>query len=112
MGPGAVTVRVLVGPRGELADVGAGCIAGNSEVHVDATRAALRPYVSARRRAFLGKWVLERIVGLGATRPGLMRRFTHRLRSRTHVADLWVGAAGDTVPVRALFAPRHLLAFL
>lgn len=78
----------------------------------DATRAALRPYVTARRRAFLGKWILERLVGLGATRPGLMRRFTHRLRSRSHVADLWVGAAGDTVPVRALFAPRHLLAFL
>ena len=78
----------------------------------EATRRALAPYASARRRAFLGKWVLERLVGLGATRPALMRRFTRRLARRTDVADLWVGAAGDIVPVRALFAPRHLLAFV
>ena len=78
----------------------------------NATRQSLAPYARARRREFLGKWVLERMVGLAATRPLLMRRFTHRLRTRTDVADLWVGAAGDTVPVRALFAPRHLMAFV
>jgi len=77
-----------------------------------ATRAALAPYAAARRKAFFGKWVLERVVGLGATRPALMRRFTRQLARRTHVADLWVGAAGDSVPVRALFAPRHLMAFV
>ena len=77
-----------------------------------ATARGLAPYVPARRRAFAGKWLLERLVGLGATRPLLMRRFTHRLASRTAVADLWVGAAGDTVPVRALFAPRHLAPLL
>ncbi|HEY2807079.1 MAG TPA: NAD(P)/FAD-dependent oxidoreductase, partial [Gemmatimonadales bacterium] len=54
-----------------------------------ATRRALRPYVAARRRAFFGKWVLERVVGLGATRPGLMRRFTRQLARRSHIADLW-----------------------
>lgn len=78
----------------------------------DATRRALRPYAAARRRAFLGKWILERVVGLGATRPSLMRRFTRQLAHRSHIADLWVGAAGDIVPVRALFAPRHLMAFV
>jgi len=77
-----------------------------------ATRAALAPYAAARRDAFFGKWLLERVVGLGATRPALMRRFTRQLARRTHVADLWVGAAGDSVPVRALFAPRHLMAFV
>jgi hypothetical protein len=41
-----------------------------------------------------------------------MRRFTRALRRRQAVADLWVGAAGDTVPVRALFAPRHLAALV
>jgi flavin-dependent dehydrogenase len=84
----------------------------NALARGEATRKALAPYASARRRAFLGKWVLERVVGLGATRPRLMRRFTRQLARRTHVADLWVGAAGDTVPVRALFAPRHLMAFV
>ncbi len=77
-----------------------------------ATPRALAPYAAARRREFLGKWILERVVGLAATRPLLMRRFTHRLATRTHVADLWVGAAGDTVPVRALFTPRHLMALV
>lgn len=75
-------------------------------------RAALRPYARARREAFMGKWILERVVGLGATRPSLMRRFTRQLSRRSHVADLWVGAAGDHVPVRALFTPRHLLALV
>ena len=78
----------------------------------EATRESLAPYARARRREFLGKWVLERIVGLAATRPLLMRRFTHRLATHADVADLWVGAAGDTVPVRALFAPRHLMALV
>lgn len=78
----------------------------------DASRARLAPYARARRRAFRDKWLLERIVGLAATRPAVMRRFTARLGARPGVADLWVGAAGDSVPVRALFAPRQLLAFL
>lgn len=77
-----------------------------------ASRRRLAPYVAARRRAFRDKWLLERIVGLAATRPAVMRCFTRRLGTRTGVADLWVGAAGDTVPVRALLAPRHLAAFL
>lgn len=76
------------------------------------SRAALRPYAAARRQAFRDKAVLERVVGFSATRPAVMRRFTGRLGARPGVADLWVGAAGDTVPVRALFAPRHLAAFL
>jgi hypothetical protein len=41
-----------------------------------------------------------------------MRRFTRRLARRAQVADLWVGAAGDVVPVRALFAPRQLAALV
>lgn len=77
-----------------------------------ATGDALRPYIEARARTFRDKRVLERVVGLAATHPAMMRRFTRRLGAREGVADLWVGAAGDTVPVRALFAPRHLAAFL
>ncbi len=77
-----------------------------------ATRAALRPYGRARRRAFLGKWALERIAGLAATRPALMRRFAGRLASRQAYADLWIGAAGDYVPFGALLRPRALAALI
>lgn len=76
-----------------------------------ASRDRLAPYVRARRRALRDKWWLERIVGLAATRPAVMRRYTGRLGRRAGVADLWVGAAGDSVPVRALFTPRQLAAF-
>jgi flavin-dependent dehydrogenase len=77
-----------------------------------ATRAALRPYRRARRRAFLGKWAFERVAALSATRPAVMRRFTHRLARRPAVADLWVGVAGDYVPPRALLAPGTLAALI
>jgi len=77
-----------------------------------ASREQLEPYAAARGRVFHDKRVLERIAGLSATRPVLMRRFTRRLASRPGVADLWVGAAGGRVPVRTLFSPRHLAALL
>jgi len=77
-----------------------------------ATRAALQPYRHARRRAFLGKWMFERLAALSATRPLVMRRFTRRLSRRTAIADLWVGVAGDYVPPGALLAPRALAALI
>ncbi len=78
----------------------------------EATRRALRPYRAARRRAFLGKWVLERVAGLSATRPALMRRFTSRLGPRSPYGDLWIGAAGAGLPATALLRPRALAALL
>jgi flavin-dependent dehydrogenase len=78
----------------------------------EATRAALRPYRLARRRAFLGKWVFERLVGLSATRPAVMRRFTRRLGRRPGAADLWVGVAGDYVSPSVLLRPQALAAFI
>ncbi len=78
----------------------------------EASRAALRPYRAARRRTFLGKWAFERLVGLAATRPAVMRRWVHRMRRRPRYAALWVGAAGDYVPLRALCAPGALAALI
>jgi len=78
----------------------------------EATAAALQPYRLARRRAFLGKWVFERLAALSATRPVLMRRFARRLARHPAVAALWVGAAGDYVPLGALLAPRALAPLL
>jgi flavin-dependent dehydrogenase len=77
-----------------------------------ASRERLAPYADARRRAFRDKRVMERVVGLAATRPAIMRRFTRRLGALPGVADLWVGAAGGRVPAGTLFTPRHLAALL
>ncbi|HYK83240.1 MAG TPA: FAD-dependent oxidoreductase [Gemmatimonadales bacterium] len=75
------------------------------------SRAALAPYVRARRRAFTGKWWLERLIGLGVGWPGLTDRVVNRLARRPELADLLVGATGNIVPARRVFAP-HVLARL
>ncbi|HWO90224.1 MAG TPA: NAD(P)/FAD-dependent oxidoreductase [Gemmatimonadales bacterium] len=77
-----------------------------------AERRSLRRYARARRKAFAGKWVLERVVAHAATQPALMRRFTHNLARRPGLADLWVAAAGDCAPVSSLFTPARLAAVL
>ena len=72
------------------------------------TRAALAPYRDARRAAFAGKWVLERLIGLGVGWPALTNRVVGRLARRSDLADLVVGATGNFVPARRVLAPRVL----
>ena len=74
--------------------------------------AALSPYSAARRRAFAGKWVLERLIGFGVSWPWLARRVVARLARRPALADLVVGATGNFVPARAVLAPSTLLRLL
>src|SRR5207247_1996442 len=64
-------------------------------------RAALAPYRRARRAAFAGKWVLERLIGLGVGWPALTERVVARLARRPDLADLLVGATGNFVRARA-----------
>src|SRR5437879_696477 len=75
-------------------------------------REALAPYARARRRAFLGKWAVERLIGLGVGWPALTNRVVGRLARRPRLGDLVVGATGNFVPARALFAPHTLLRLL
>src|SRR5437016_5146782 len=75
-------------------------------------REALVPYARARRRAFLGKWAVERLIGLGVGWPALTNRVVGRLARRPRLGDLVVGATGNFVPARALFAPHTLLRLL
>jgi geranylgeranyl reductase family protein len=76
------------------------------------SRAALAPYRRARRRVFAGKWLLERAIGLGVGWPALTVRVVRRLAARPDLADLMVGAAGNVVPARRVFAPRVLARLL
>lgn len=73
---------------------------------------ALHPYVKARRRAFLGKWLLERLIAVGVGWPALTNRVVRRLAQRPDLADLVVSAAGNTVPARRVLAPSVLAQLL
>ena len=75
-------------------------------------RTALHPYARARRRAFLGKWAIERVIGVGVGWPALTNRVVGRLARRPRLGDLLVGATGNFVPARAVLAPHTLLRLL
>ncbi len=75
-------------------------------------RAALAPYARARRRAFMGKWLLERLIAWGVGWPALTDRVVARLAQRSDLADLLVGATGNIVPARRVFAPAVLARLL
>jgi flavin-dependent dehydrogenase len=77
-----------------------------------ATGASLRAYARARRTAFAGKWLLERLIGLGVGCPALVERVVSRLARRADLADLLVRATGNCVPARAVLAPGVLAGLL
>ena len=74
--------------------------------------ANLQPYTRARRREFAGKWLFERLIGLGVGWPALTDRVVRRLARRPDLADLVVGAAGNIVPARRALAPGVLAQLL
>ena len=77
-----------------------------------ASGASLRAYARARRAAFTGKWLLERLIGLGVGWPALVERVVNRLARRADLADLLVRATGNCVPARAVLAPGVLAGLL
>ncbi|HVH68134.1 MAG TPA: NAD(P)/FAD-dependent oxidoreductase [Gemmatimonadales bacterium] len=74
--------------------------------------AALAAYARARRGAFLGKWLLERLIGVGVGSARLTGRVVGRLARRPELADLLVSAAGNIVPARRVLAARVLAQLL
>lgn len=82
------------------------------EVSLTLPAQALRPYGKARRRTFLGKWLLERLIAVGVGWPALTDRVVHRLAHRADLADLVVSAAGNTVPARRVLVPSVLAQLL
>jgi len=74
--------------------------------------ANLQPYTRARRREFAGKWLFERLIGLGVGWPALTDRVVRRLARRPDLADLVVGAAGNIVPARRVLDPSVLAQLL
>jgi len=74
--------------------------------------AVLVPYVQARRREFAGKWLLERLIGVGVGWPALTDRVVRRLARRPDLADLLVSATGNIVPARRVLNASVLAQFL
>ena len=68
---------------------------------------SLRPYAVARRRAFLGKWMVERTIGYAMLAPILFNRAVDRLERRG-LAHTLIGVTGDFVPPRAVLNPVFL----
>ena len=69
---------------------------------------ALESYARGRRRAFAGKWVLERLIGFGVGSPALATRVVRRLARRPDLADLLVGATGNFIPAGRVLHPATL----
>ncbi len=68
----------------------------------------LAPYRHARRRAFLGKWMVERLIGYAMLWPGLFNRGVERIGRRRGMADTLIGVTGDFIPARAVLNPAFL----
>jgi menaquinone-9 beta-reductase len=74
--------------------------------------ARLAPYRRARRRAFAGKWAVERLIGYGMEFPALFDRAVGRLGRRAGMADTLVGVTADFVPARRVLNPLFLARML
>jgi len=73
-----------------------------------AAAARLRGYASARRRAFLGKWIVERMIGYAMYAPWLFDRAVARLERRG-LSHTLIGVTGDYVPASAVLNPSFLM---
>jgi flavin-dependent dehydrogenase len=70
---------------------------------------ALARYHRARRSEFLGKWIVERLIGAAVGWAPAMNYFSRTLAARKDMADLLVGVTGNFVPAREVLRPAYLL---
>ena len=87
-----------------LADAAAEALALGGPV----TANRLAGYRRARRRAFAGKWAVERLIGYGMLFPALFDRAVERLGRRAGMADTLIGVTADLVPARRVLNPLFL----
>jgi 2-polyprenyl-6-methoxyphenol hydroxylase-like FAD-dependent oxidoreductase len=71
------------------------------------THRSLAPYRRARRRRFLGKWMVERTIGHAMRWPWLFNHAVARIQ-RAGLASMMIGVTGDFVPASRLLAPGIL----
>jgi flavin-dependent dehydrogenase len=69
---------------------------------------ALRSYLQARRRAFTGKWIVERMIGYGMLAPRLFDRAVDRIGRKPQMAHTMIGVTGHVIPPTAVLNPKYL----
>ena len=72
------------------------------------TARQLSSYVKDRRRAFRGKWAVERLIGFGMLAPRLFNRAVARLGRRGSMAHTLIGVTADVLPARRVLNPVFL----
>ena len=72
------------------------------------TALRLAPYLKARRRAFTGKWAVERLIGYGMLAPRLFDRAVARLGRRGRMAHTLIGVTADVLPASRVLNPVFL----
>ncbi|MGN6393243.1 MAG: NAD(P)/FAD-dependent oxidoreductase [Gemmatimonadales bacterium] len=77
-----------------------------------ATAARLAGYRRTRRRAFAGKWAIERIIGYAMLCPPLFDRAVARIGRRPGMADTLIGVTGDLLPARRVLNPLYFARML
>lgn len=77
-----------------------------------AARDALHHYDRERRRAFAGKWLVERLIAIGVGCPPLMNGAVRAMARRKRLADALVGVAGDFVPASTVLSATFVLSLL
>jgi flavin-dependent dehydrogenase len=80
--------------------------AGRGPIPLSAT--SLNSYVRARRRAFWGKWVVERMIGYGMLMPRLFDRTVDRIGRKEPMAHTLIGVTGNVVSPGAVLNPVYL----
>ena len=73
---------------------------------------ALASYRHLRRRAFAGKWAVERLIGYGMFLPALFDHVVGRLGRHPEMAHTLIGVTGDFVPAGRVLNPRFLTRML
>jgi len=72
------------------------------------TARQLASYPRLRRRAFAGKWAVERLIGFGMEAPRLFDRAVARLGRRGSMAHTLIGVTADFLPASEVLNPLFL----
>lgn len=98
--------RALVGAELAVATLGPALDAG------DVSMRELATFEHRYRRAFNGKFLVERLVQEIIRRPQLFKHVAQRLAARPALADRLVGVTGDFLPPRVVLTPAYLMRLL